>query len=141
MDLNGTTVLLTGASSGIGAALAPQLAARGATVGVVARRAERLREVVAACDAAGGSGHRWWAVDLGDIAAAEQVVRDAQEAFGHVDVLVNNAAIPKRVPITRMTTDELSETMRVNFESPARMTLRLLPSMLERSRGLIVNVS
>jgi short-subunit dehydrogenase len=141
MELDGATVLVTGASSGIGAALAPQLAAKGATVGVVARRADRLDAVVASCHAAGGKGHHAWSVDLGDVAAAERVVLDVRERFGALDVLVNNAAIPKRVPFTRLTADELTETMRVNFESPARMTLAILPHMLDRRRGLIVNVS
>ena len=66
---------------------------------------------------------------------------EAWDAFGHLDVLVNNAAIPKRRMAQVLTPDELDETMRVNFTSPAHMTLALLPRMLERDAGLIVNVS
>ena len=141
MDIAGARILVTGASSGIGAALAPQLAARGATVGVVARRRDRLEEVRAECVAAGAGDHRAFPADLGDLAAAQQIARDADAAWGGVDVLVNNAAIPKRVPFARLTTGEVEETMRVNFLSPAYLTLALLPGMLARGRGLVVNVS
>jgi short-subunit dehydrogenase len=135
---NGTTVLVTGASSGIGAALAPMLAERGATVGVVARREDRLREVLSQCK---GEGHRYWSCDLGDPVAAEDVVLEAWDVFGHLDVLVNNAAIPKRRTIQDLTVNELDQTMAVNFFAPARMTMAVLPRMLERDAGVIVNVS
>jgi len=135
---NGTTVLVTGASSGIGAALAPMLAERGATVGVVARREDRLREVLAGCK---GEGHRYWSCDLGNVQAAERVAIEAWDAFGHLDVIVHNAAIPKRRTIQQLTVDELEQTMAVNFFAPARMTMAILPRMLERDAGVIVNVS
>ena len=135
---NGTTVLVTGASSGIGAALAPMLAERGATVGVVARREDRLREVLSRCH---GDGHRYWSCDLGDVVAAERVALDAWDAFGHLDVIVHNAAIPKRRAIPDLTVRDLDQTMAVNFFAPARMTMAILPRMLERDAGVIVNVS
>ncbi len=81
---------MTGASWGIGAALAPMLASRGATVGIVARRRERLEEVLARCTEHSPDS-RLWAVDLGDLDAAEQVARDASDAFGGLDCLVNTA--------------------------------------------------
>jgi short-subunit dehydrogenase len=135
---NGTTVLVTGASSGIGAALAPMLAERGATVGVVARREGRLREVLERCK---GDGHRSWTCDLGDVEAAEQLALDAWDAFGHLDVIVHNAAIPKRRTIQELTVAELENVMAVNFFAPARMTMAVLPRMLDRDQGVIVNVS
>jgi short-subunit dehydrogenase len=134
----GTTVLLTGASSGIGAALAPMLAERGATVGVVARREHRLREVLAQCK---GDQHRLWTCDLGDVKAAERLALEAWDAFGHLDVIVHNAAIPKRRKVQELTVAELDNVMAVNFFAPARMTMAVLPRMLERDRGVIVNVS
>jgi short-subunit dehydrogenase len=70
-----------------------------------------------------------------------QVVREADEHFGGLDVLVNNAGIPKRRHVTSLTPDEVEETMRVNYLSPVRMTLALLPGMLERGRGCVVNVT
>jgi short-subunit dehydrogenase len=134
----GTTVLVTGASSGIGAALAPMLAERGATVGVVARREDRLKDVLAHCK---GDGHRYWPCDLGDVVVAERVALEAWDAFGHLDVIVHNAAIPKRRKVQQLTVNELDNVMAVNFFAPARMTLAVLPRMLERDSGVIVNVS
>jgi short-subunit dehydrogenase len=140
MQVEGSKILVTGASSGIGAALAPMLAARGATVGIVARRKERLQTVLEQCRADAPES-RLWAADLGDLDAAERVAREAAEVFGGLDVLVNNAAIPKRMPVPRLTAEEIDTVMRVNFTSPVRMTLALLPAWLERDSGCVVNVS
>lgn len=140
MRIEDATIVVTGASSGIGAALAPMLAARGATVGLVARRRERLEAVRERC-AEHAPDSKVFAADLGDLDAAAQVVEDAWAAFDGVDCLVNNAAIPKRVPVPRLTDALVDETMRVNFTSPVRMTLALLPRWIERGRGCVVNVS
>ncbi len=140
MNLEGATILVTGASSGIGAELAPQLAERGATVGIVARRADRLEAVLERCRAHAPE-NRMWAADLGDLDGAERVALDAWDAFGHLDCLVNNAAIGKRKHLRTLTTDDLDSTMRINFTSPIRMAMALLPRMLERGSGEIVNVS
>ncbi|MEY2397096.1 MAG: hypothetical protein QOJ00_270 [Actinomycetota bacterium] len=136
MKVDGAHVVVTGASSGIGAALAPLLTARGATVAVVARREDRLAEMVERGDAA-----RHYACDLGDLAAAVTMVEQAWADMDGVDILVNNAAIPKRRSVVDITQDEIDETMRVNFDSPVRMTMALLPRWLERDRGMVVNVS
>ncbi len=140
MHISGTNILVTGASSGIGAALAPLLAARGATVGIVARRRERLEEVLAACHRH-APGSRLWAADLGDLARAEAIALEAWDAFGGLDVLINNAAIPKRMPVPRLTAADITHVMDVNFHSPVRMGQALLPRMLARRSGMIVNVS
>jgi short-subunit dehydrogenase len=140
VQIKGSTILVTGASSGIGASLAPMLAAKGATVGIVARRKERLEEVLAECREHAPDS-RMWPADLGDLDAAERVALEAWDAFGGLDCLVNNAAIPKRTPVDRLTNDEVDTVMRINFTSPVRMTLALLPRWLERGRGCVVNVS
>ncbi|MHB8465392.1 MAG: SDR family oxidoreductase, partial [Acidimicrobiales bacterium] len=98
MQIADAKVLVTGGSSGIGAALALSLAERGATVGIVGRRRDKLEAVRERC----GSEARAWVTDLGDLDAAERVALEAWEAFGHLDVLVNNAAIPKRRPAPRL---------------------------------------
>jgi len=140
VKIAGTNILVTGASSGIGAELAPQLAEAGATVGIVARRADRLEQVLERCRAHAPES-RMWPADLGDLERAEQVALDAWDAFGHLDCLVNNAAIPKRTPLTRLTPADVAYVMDVDFTSPVRMGMAVLPRMLKRGSGEIVNVS
>jgi short-subunit dehydrogenase len=132
----GSNIVVTGASAGIGAALAPMMSQQGATVAVVARREERLQAMVGRGDAA-----RYYACDLDDPAAAEAMILQAWDDMGGVDVLVNNAAIPKRRSVVDLTLGEIDETMRVNFTSPVRMAQALLPKWLERDHGMVVNVS
>jgi short-subunit dehydrogenase len=140
MKVEGATVLLTGASSGIGASLAEALAEKGAAVGLVARREQRLAEVLERCRAHVPES-RMWVADLGDLDRAEAVATEAWDAFGHLDVLVNNAAIPKVKHATTLSPDDVERTMRVNFLSPVRMTLAVLPRMMARGTGVIVNVA
>jgi short-subunit dehydrogenase len=136
----GKRVLITGASSGLGAALARQLAAQKAVVGLVARRRGRLGEVLADCQRS-APGSAMWVADLADTSALGDLALLAWDALGGIDVLINNAAIPKRRPITALQPDEVENVMRVNFFAPMRLTLALLPRMLARGSGLIVNVS
>jgi NAD(P)-dependent dehydrogenase (short-subunit alcohol dehydrogenase family) len=133
-------VLITGGSSGIGAATARLFSSEGHTVGIVGRRAEKLHAVLEDC-LRGAPESRAWVADLGDLELAEAIADEAEQVFGGVDVLVNNAAIPKRLPIREMTNEAVETTMRVNYLSPVRMTLRLLPHMLARRAGTIVNVA
>ena len=140
MRIEGAHILVTGASSGIGHALAPMLAERGATLGIAARRAERLHETLALCQEHAPAS-RLWVVDLSDVDAAVQLVHEAWEAFGGLDCLVNNAAVGKRKLVTDHTAEDLEVVMRTNFMSPIRMNLALLPLMLERGSGTIVNVA
>jgi len=140
VKIDGSNILVTGASSGIGAALAPILAERGATVGIVARRADRLAAVLEQCRAFTPAS-RAWTADLGDLARAEEVAREAWDAFGGLDVLVNNAAIPKRTRVTDLTPGDMQHLMNVDFHSPVRMALAVLARMLERGRGQILFVS
>jgi short-subunit dehydrogenase len=136
----GKRVLITGASSGLGAALARQLARRDAVVGLVARRRDRLAEVLADCRRAAPES-AMWVVDLADTSSLAGLAQRAWDALGGIDVLVNNAAIPKRRPVTALQPDEVEDVMRINFFAPMRLTLALLPRMLARGTGLIVNVS
>lgn len=140
MKVAGANVLVTGASSGIGAALAELLAERGATVGIVARRADRLDEVLRRCRR-NAPGSRAWVVDLSDLEAADQVVADAWESFGHLDVVVNNAATGKRRHLDDMAFEEYDDVMRLNFLSPVRIALAALARMRERGAGEIVMIS
>ena len=139
-DLRGARVLITGASSGIGAATARALAAKGAIVGLVGRRLAQLQEVTGACQV-WSPASTYWALDLADLDAAEAMARDAWDTFGHLDIVINNAAVPKVRPVQRLTFEDVEDAMRVNFFSPVRITLAVLPKMLERKEGTIVNVA
>ena len=134
------TVLITGASSGIGAALARHLAAQGDTVGLVARREDRLAQVLADCTPTAPDSAMWVA-DVGERDAAQRIIDTAWDHWGAVDVLVNNAAIPGVRPVTRATPEEVERVMDVNFHAPVRLALAVLPRMLERGSGTIMNVS
>ncbi|HZC51804.1 MAG TPA: SDR family NAD(P)-dependent oxidoreductase [Mycobacterium sp.] len=136
----GKRVLITGASSGLGAALARGLAAREAVVGLIARRRARLDEVLADCRRS-APGSAMWVADLADTSALRDLALRAWDVLGGIDVLINNAAIPKRRPVTELDPDDAENVMRVNFFAPMRLTLALLPRMLARGSGLIVNVS
>src|SRR6516162_3419268 len=136
----GRTVLVTGASSGIGAALARELASRGDAVALVARRAERLDEVLAECRATAPAS-QCWAADLSDPASAADLALEIWDHFGGLDVVVNNAAVPMRRDVSRLTMPEVERTMRINYLSPVAISLAVLPRMLERKSGTIVNVS
>ncbi|HUY63339.1 MAG TPA: SDR family NAD(P)-dependent oxidoreductase [Acidimicrobiales bacterium] len=140
MQINGSKVLVTGASSGIGAALARRLAGAGATVGVVARREDRLAEVLADCRRHAPESQMWVA-DLSDVELAERVVLEAWDSFGVLDCLVNNAGVPMRRHTSKLDAETLEWVMRVNFLAPARMMMAILPRMLERGQGMVVNVS
>jgi short-subunit dehydrogenase len=102
---------------------------------------ERLMEVAERCARAGAREVEVWQCDLGDLAATEKVALDAEDRFGGIDVLVNNAGAPKRKPVQRLGFDEVEHTMAVNYLAPVRLILTLLPGMVERGHGCVVNVS
>lgn len=138
-SVEGSRVLVTGASSGIGAALAVDLASRGAHVALLARRRDRLEQVADRCRAHGVDAHAVVA-DLSDPAQARTGAETAWEALDHLDVVVNNAGRPVRVGITRLGPGDVQDTMAVNFFGAVTVTLTLLPRMVERGSGRIVNV-
>jgi NAD(P)-dependent dehydrogenase (short-subunit alcohol dehydrogenase family) len=138
-DIAGKHVLVTGASSGIGAALAEGFAKRGATLGMCARRADRLDAVLERVRTHAPES-RSWTVDLADLDGIAAFAATVEQELGGVDVLVNNAGIPKRRHVTRLTPEESEAVMAINYFSPVRLTLALLPGIVERG-GQIVNVS
>ncbi len=137
---DGARVLITGGSSGIGAGLAVAFAKAGATVGVAARRHDRLAEVVEQCRVH-SPGSTLWAVDLSDPAAVDRLAQEAVEELGGVDILVNNAGIPKRRHVTALDPTTVEAVMAINYLSPVRLTLALLPHMMDRGSGTIVSVA
>lgn len=137
---NGQRVLVTGASSGIGAALARELASAGAIAGVCARRTEMLDAVLADCQAS-NAACRAWTVDLADIDAIPDFAARVERELGGVDVLVNNAAEALAGEATEMQFSEIERLVRLDYLSPVRLTHALLPAMLARGSGHVVTVS
>lgn len=140
MDVRDRVVVVTGASSGIGAAAAEAFARKGARVVCVARRADKLAETVRRCEAC---GPRALAVpgDVADANCADLVIKETESAFGPIDVLVNNAGLGMALPARTATMDDVRRVFEVNFFGPVALTLAVLPGMLERKRGSIINVT
>lgn len=136
MDLNTSVVLVTGASAGIGAAVAESLARRGATVAICARRADRLAEVLERLHPFSPDSSSW-TVDLGDLEAVDRLAAEVLDRYGHLDALVNNAGIPKRRWAWDHRADEIADVLRVNVESPMRLTTALLPAISERAGSIV----
>jgi short-subunit dehydrogenase len=130
----GTRVLVTGASRGIGEAIAHAFAARGATLGLVARRPEPLEQLAAALP---GDGHVALPADVSDPDSMTGVV----EQFGAVDVVVANAGITHYRPFAQLPLDEARRMNDVNWLGTIHTVWAALPGMIERRRGHIVVVS
>jgi uncharacterized protein len=131
--LDGSTVLLTGASGGIGEAIARALRGRGARLLISGRRADRLEALAAELG------------DAAEVAAADLAERDAvtslAERAGAVDVLVANAALPASGPIDDFTPDQIDRALDVNLRAPIQLARALVPGMVERGGGHVVLVS
>ena len=134
MELAGRTALLTGATGGLGRAIAKALAARGASVALSARKAEALAALAAELP---GEGHRVLVADLAEPGAAERLAAEA----GEVDVLVANAGLPAAGLLTDFTPEQVTRALRVNLEAPMLMARALFPAMVERGSGHLVFVS
>ena len=140
--MSGKTVLLTGASYGIGEATASKLAAAGATVLLVARSADRLDEVAASIGAGGGRAVPY-AADLTDEARIAALTKQVNENHGPPDIVVSNAAksIRRSLRLQYDRPHDFQRTIDTNYLGPIRLLLGLLPAMRERGTGHIVNVS
>ena len=139
--LDGRTALVTGASRGIGRAIAETFAAAGADVALLARDETMLGYVAAAVEA---HGRRAVVLpcDVTDAEAVRGAVAVATEALGHLDVLVNNAGGNTfSMPLATMRFSGWEKTLRLNLDSIVHLTQAVLPQMLERKSGAIVNVA
>ncbi|SHH04813.1 hypothetical protein SAMN05443575_3183 [Jatrophihabitans endophyticus] len=136
-SLAGRSVLLTGATAGLGRRFAQTLGEAGARVALVGRRAELLAEV-----AGGTPGCVAVPGDLGDVAAVPGLVARAVDAVGDIDVVVNNAAfIAGGVRAEDESVDDITATLNVNLVSPIRIVQELFPTWRDRGAGVIVNVT
>jgi len=132
--------LVTGGGSGIGQGLALALAQEGAAVVVCGRRLEPLERTVAQIEKAGGKGLAVQA-DVSQAPDVERLVKTAENAFGRVDILINNAGIGGDMDATRLDISAWDQTMAVNLRGPMLMTRAVLPGMLRRQGGHIINIS
>ncbi len=139
--LTGRTVLVTGASSGIGEATARAAAATGARVVLVARRESELERVRAAIEASGGHASSYVA-DLSDLDAVDALVARVLAEVGTVDYLVNNAgrSIRRSLHLSHDRFHDFERTMAINYFGPVRLTMGLLPSMRAQGFGQVVNI-
>ena len=140
--VNGKTVVITGASSGIGRAAALKIAAAGGIPILVARTKEKLDEVKAEIEASGGTAYVA-PCDLSDFAAIEKLVETLLADHARIDMLVNNAgrSIRRSVKLSYDRFHDYERTVHLNYLSPVKLMLGLLPHMRDQGGGHIVNVS
>jgi len=135
--MNDKVIIITGASSGIGAALAELVAARGASVVLVARRRDALEAVAGRC----GTGALAVPADVTRRDEVHRVVTEALDRFGHIDVWVNNVGQGITRPPSELTDTDIDEIMLVNVKSALYGMQEVLPHFQERGEGHVVNVS
>jgi 3-oxoacyl-[acyl-carrier protein] reductase len=136
-DLSGQTALVTGASGGIGGAIARALHSQGAQVMVAGTRREALSTLA---NELGDSTHIGLA-DLADPAAADRLVKDAERAMGRIDILVNNAGITRDALALRMDEESWRAVIEVNLTAAFRLTRATLRGMLRRRHGRVIGVT
>ena len=138
----GQVVLITGASSGIGAGLSHRLARAGATVLLVARSLEKLQDTVDDIQADGGRAHAY-RCDLADLDSCDRLCEQVLAEHGGVDILVNNAgrSIRRSVMYSLDRFHDYQRTMQLNYFGAIRLAMNLIPAMQARGQGHVINVS
>lgn len=137
---SGQTVLLTGASGGLGAYMARAFARRGVNLALTAYPGSSLEDVRAESEKIGARA-KIFTLDLRDPDQRIQLIADVRKKFGPIDILVNNAGVEFTSAYHDLTEENIRETIAVNLEAPMVLTRLLLPEMLSRKRGHIVNIS
>ncbi|HEX5678380.1 MAG TPA: SDR family NAD(P)-dependent oxidoreductase, partial [Alcanivorax sp.] len=140
--VTGKVVMITGASSGIGAGLSHRLARAGATVLLVARSMEKLQSTLEEIHAAGGRAHAY-RCDLTDLESCDRLCEQAVAEHGRVDILVNNAgrSIRRSVMHSLDRFHDYQRTMQLNYFGAIRLAMNLIPAMQAHGEGHIINVS
>ncbi|BDG61022.1 SDR family NAD(P)-dependent oxidoreductase [Caldinitratiruptor microaerophilus] len=141
MQIAGAVALVTGASSGIGREVALALGRRGAAVALIGRDETRLGEVAAQCRAAGAAAALPLRADVADWEAVNTVVGELERTLGPADILVNSAGVMYTGPVHRMAPEHFAEMVRTNYLGTVYPTRAVLPGMIARRRGSIVNLS
>ena len=138
-SLAGKVALVTGSGRGIGKAVALSLARSGCRLVVTARTAAQLEQVQQEIQAIGGDS-KTVPADLTRDQDIERVVAEIRSAYGAVDFLVNNAGWGKRAPVARLKVEDLDQTLRVNLRAPMLLAKHLLPDMIEKGGGAVINI-
>jgi 3-oxoacyl-[acyl-carrier protein] reductase len=136
-DLSGMKALVTGASGGIGSAVAKALAGQGATVTLSGTREDALKSVAGEI----GNGAQVLPCNLGDTGAVDSLVGQAVEAMGGLDILVNNAGITRDNLLMRMKDEEWADVIRVNLEAAFRLSRAAMRPMMKARFGRIISVT
>ncbi|NKC10804.1 MAG: SDR family oxidoreductase [Gammaproteobacteria bacterium] len=140
LSMTGRTALVTGASFGIGRAIAQAFAGAGASVALVARRDGPLQEAATAIAAASGAKTVAIAADVSTADECERIFNEAQSALGQVDVLVNNAGSSARGPFESVTDEQWQADLDLKLFAAIRLARLALPKMKERHFGRIINI-
>jgi len=138
-SLDGRVAVVTGASRGIGRAIAERLAQQGARVACVATSAENCAPTVEACGAH-GEGHRAWGVDVSSTAAVADLVGEVQSELGGLDILVNNAGVTRDQLMLRMSEEDFDRVIEVNLKG-AWNFMKAATRPLMKSRGRVINIA
>lgn len=139
-NLNGKIALVTGASSGIGAATAAKLAEAGAKVGIAARRTDKLEDLKKKIEAKGGEA-LVIEMDVVDTTSVEAGVKKLVDAYGSIDILVNNAGLMPLSDIDQFKVDEWQRMVDVNVKGLLNTTAAVLPQMIKQHSGHVFNMS
>lgn len=139
--LDGRVALITGGSKGLGEAMAEALADAGADLMLVSRHEDEARAVAERIAAQSGRRVQALAADMADGAQIERMVRDTVDAFGQIDILINNAGINIRKPTLEMSDDEWGQVLDINLSAPFMCARAVAPHMIERGYGRIINIS
>lgn len=138
-DLTGKVALVTGASYGIGFAIAKGLASAGATIVFNDRKEELVEKGIEAYKEEGIKAYGY-VCDVTDEDAVEELIKKIENEVGVVDILVNNAGIIKRIPMCEMKAAEFREVIDVDLNAPFIMSKAVIPSMIKKGHGKIINI-
>lgn len=140
-DLNGKTAIITGASSGIGAKIAEKLSIQGANVVLAARRKQKLDTVVEHINNTGNGQALGVVTDVSNRSDVEKLVKQTTDTFGNIDIYVNNAGLMLSSVVQDSKVDDWEDMIDVNIKGVLYGINTVLPNMVERSTGHIINIS